>query len=581
MSNRSEPTKTGESTISNVPSYSLIDCSTIKFGNDQIAKIMGYGDYQIKNVTIYRVYYVEGIGHNLFSVGQFCDSDLEVAFCKHTCFVRNLKGVDLLTGSRGTNLYTLSIGDMMNEDLSKLKAKANVGIFIGYAPTKKAYRIYNRRTKQILETIHVDFDEMTAMDSEQSSFGPTLYEMTPGTLILEVATPVPAVSTGLPSSKSVDQDAPSPSTSQTLQESPSHVIPPDDKEADHDIDVAHMDNNFQFGIPNIEPSSEESSYQVVITNNVHSVNQPPEHISKWTKDHPIDNVIGDPSRPVSTRHQLQNEALFCYFDAFLSSVEPKSYKEALMKSCWIKPCKTNSMTIRIFLAFVARTNIVVYQMDVKTAFLNGILRKDVHVDQPDGFVDPENPNHVYKLKKAFYGLKQAPRAWREDKDILLMSMMGKISFFLGLQISQSPRGIFLNQSKYAVEIIKKHGMETSDPVGTHMVEKSKLDADPQGKEVDPTRYRGMIGSLMYLTASRPDLQFVYSKDSCIALTAFADADHTGCQYTRRSTSGSMKLLGDILVSWSLKKQKSTTISSTEAKYIALSGCCAQILWMRS
>ncbi|GKE78716.1 retrovirus-related pol polyprotein from transposon TNT 1-94, partial [Tanacetum coccineum] len=129
-------------------------------------------------------------------------------------------------------------------------------------------------------------------------------------------------------------------------------------------------------------------------------------------------------------------------------------------------------------------------------------------------------------------LKQAPRAWydllssfllsqkfskgtvdptlvirREGKDILLMSMIGKMSFFLGLQISQSPRGIFLNQSKYALEIIKKYDMETSDPVDTPMVEKSKLDEDPQGKEVDPIGYHGMIGSLMYLTSSRPDLQF--------------------------------------------------------------------------
>ncbi|GJW86460.1 retrovirus-related pol polyprotein from transposon TNT 1-94 [Tanacetum coccineum] len=86
---------------------------TVKFGNDQVAKIMGYGDYQIGNITISRVYYMEGLGHNLFSVGQFCDSDLEVAFIKHTCFVHNLEGVDLLSGSRGTNLYSLSIGDMM------------------------------------------------------------------------------------------------------------------------------------------------------------------------------------------------------------------------------------------------------------------------------------------------------------------------------------------------------------------------------------------------------------------------------------------------------------------------------------
>ncbi|GJW02823.1 retrovirus-related pol polyprotein from transposon TNT 1-94, partial [Tanacetum coccineum] len=219
--------------------------------------------------------------------------------------------------------------------------------------------------------------------------------------------------------------------------------------------------------------------------------------------------------------------------------------------------------IRIFIAYTAYMNMIVYQMDVKTTFLNGILREEVYVSQPDRFVDQDNTNHVYKLKKALYGLKQAPQAWydllssfllsqkfskgavdpmlftqKKGKDILLvqiyvddiifasthpalcdsfyeimcskfkMSMMGKMYFFLGLQISQSPRGIFLNQSKYALEIIKKYSMETSDPVDTPMIEKSELDADPQGKEVDPTRYRGMIGSLMYLTSSRSDLVFV-------------------------------------------------------------------------
>ncbi|GJS45495.1 retrotransposon protein, putative, ty1-copia subclass [Tanacetum coccineum] len=184
-----------------------------------------------------------------------------------------------------------------------------------------------------------------------------------------------------------------------------------------------------------------------------------------------------------------------------------------------------------------------------TAFLNGILREEVYVSQPNRFVDQDNRNHVYKLKKSLYGLKQALQA--------------------------CPRGIFLNQSKYDLEIIKKYGMESSDPIDTSMVEKSKLDEDPQAKVVDPTRYHGMIGFLMYLTSSRPYL------DSCIALTTYVDADHVGCQDTRRSTSGSMQLFGDRLVTWSYKKQKSTAISSIEAEYIAFSGCCAQIIWTRS
>ncbi|GJU72892.1 retrovirus-related pol polyprotein from transposon TNT 1-94 [Tanacetum coccineum] len=547
-----------------------------------------------------------------------------------------------------------------------------------------------------------------------------------------------AVSTGSPSSTTVDQDAPSPSNSHTTQETQTPIISHDVEEDNHDIEVAHMGNDPYFGIPIPEVSSDPSSSSDVIHTIVPPDHQVSEHNSKWTKDHPLENIIGALDRPVSTRLQLHEQALFCYYDAFLTSVEPKNYKDALTQACWIEamqeelheferlevwelvppPDKAFVITlkwiykvkldelggilknkarlvargyrqeegidfeesfapvarleaIRIFLAFAAHMNMVVYQMDVKTAFLNGNLREEVYVSQPDGFVDPDKPNYVYKLKKALYGLKQAPRAWydmlssflisndfskgsvdptlfihREGKELLLvqiyvddiifaastlelcdlfakimcskfkMSMMGKISFFLGLQISQSPRGIFINQSKYALESLKKYGFESCDPVDTPMVEKSKLDEDKEGKAVDPSHYRGMIGTLLYLTASRPDLQFAicmcaryqarptekhlnavkrifrylkgtvhrglwYPKDSSFALTAFADADHAGCQDTRRSTSGSIQLLGDRLVSWSSKRQKSAAISSTEAEYIALSGCCAQVLWMRS
>nr|GFC68325.1 uncharacterized mitochondrial protein AtMg00810-like [Tanacetum cinerariifolium] len=175
-------------------------------------------------------------------------------------------------------------------------------------------------------------------------------------------------------------------------------------------------------------------------------------------------------------------------------------------------------------------------------------------------------------------------------------------------ISQSPRGIFINQSKYVLESLKKYGFESCDPVDNPMVEKSKLDEDKEEKAVDPSHYHGMIGTLLYLTASRPELQFAicmcaryqarptekhvhavqrlfrylrgtvhrglwYPKDSSVALTAFADADHAGCQDTHRSTSGSVQFLGERLISWSLKRQKSAAISSTEAEYIALSVCC--------
>ncbi|GJW59981.1 putative ribonuclease H-like domain-containing protein [Tanacetum coccineum] len=521
-----------------------------------------------------------------------------------------------------------------SENLGKLQPKADIGIFIGYAPTKKAFRIYNRRTRRIIETIHVDFDELTAMASEHSSSGPALHEMTPATIssglvpnpppstpfvppsrtdwdilfqpmfdelltpppsvdlpapeviapIDEVVAPVPAVSTGSPSSTTVDQDAPSPSNSQTTPETQPPVIPNDVEEDNHDIKVAHMGNDPYFGILIPEVPSDQSSSSDISHIIVHPDHQISKHNSKWTKDHPLENIIGELARPVSIRLQLHEQALFCYYDAFLTAVEPKTYKDALTQSCWIeamqeelneferlevwelvpRPDKVMVITlkwiykvkldelggilknkarlvargyrqeegidfeesfalvsrleaIRIFLTFAAHMNMVVYQMDVKTVFLNGNLREEVYVSQSDGFMDPDNPNHVYKLKKALYGLKQAPE--------------------------KAPQ----HRSKYALESLKKYGFDSCDPVDTPMVEKSKLDEDKEEKAVDPSYY-----------------------------CAFVDADHAGCQDTRRSTSGSMQFLGDRLVSWSSKRQKSAAISSTKAEYIDMSGCCSQM-----
>nr|GFB82391.1 hypothetical protein [Tanacetum cinerariifolium] len=216
--------------------------------------------------------------------------------------------------------------------------------------------------------------------------------------------------------------------------------------------------------------------------------------------------------------------------------------------------------IRIFLAYAAHKGFTVYQMDVKTAFLHGSLKEDVYVCQPEGFIDADYSSHVYKLKKALYGLKQAPKAGydelstfllqngfskgtidptlftrRFDDDILVvqvyvdhiifgltdpryatlfydlmksrfeMSMMGEMMFFLGLQVNQSPSGIFINQSKYVHKILKKYGLNTSNIIGTPMDIKDKLDLDQIGTQVDATKYRSMIGALMYLTSSRPDI----------------------------------------------------------------------------
>nr|GEU57930.1 copia protein [Tanacetum cinerariifolium] len=280
---------------------------TVEFENDHVVKIMGYGDYQNGNVTISRVYCVEGLRHNLFSVGQLCDSNLEVTFCQHTCFIRNLEGVDLLTGSQGKNLYTPSLRDMMASSPICLLSKA----------LKPKSWLWHRRLS------HLNFDN----DSESSS-----------------SDVIPTV---------VHTTAPI---------------------SEHEL------------VPRLDKV-------MVIT-------------LKWIYKVKLDELGGilkNKARLVA-RGYRQEEGI-----DFEESFTPVARLDA----------------IRIFLAFAAHMNMIVYQMDVKTTLLNGILREEVYVSQPDGFVDKDNLNHVYKLKKTLYGLKQAPRMpepERSTQDIPLFSV---------------------------------------------------------------------------------------------------------------------------------------------------------------
>ncbi|GKF12546.1 retrovirus-related pol polyprotein from transposon TNT 1-94, partial [Tanacetum coccineum] len=306
--------------------------------------------------------------------------------------------------------------------------------------------------------------------------------------IHEVDALVLAVSTGSPSSTNVDQDAPSPSHSQKKPKTEPPVIPNNVDEDNHDIEIAHMGNDLYYGILILEIPSNQYSLSDSIHIIVHPDHRIFEHNSKWTKDHPLENIISELARPVSTRLQLHEQSLFCYYDVFLTFIEPKTYKDTLTQSGWIKamqeelnefkrlevweliprPDKVLVITlkwiykvkldelggilknkarlvargyrqevgidfeesfalvtrledIRILLAYDAHMNMVVYQMDVNIAFLNGNLREEVYVSQSDSFVDPDNPNLVYKLKKALYGLKQAPRAWYDMLPSFLIS----------------------------------------------------------------------------------------------------------------------------------------------------------------
>nr|GEW52756.1 retrovirus-related Pol polyprotein from transposon TNT 1-94 [Tanacetum cinerariifolium] len=254
-------------------------------------------------------------------------------------------------------------------------------------------------------------------------------------------------------------------------------------------------------------------------------------------------------------------------------------------------------------------------MVVKTVFLHGSLKEDVYVCQPAGFIDADHPSHVYKLKKALYGLKQAPRAWYDEfSTFLLQNHFFKGTIDPTLFIRRFHDDILV--SKYVLEILNKYGMESCDPVGTSMEIKDKLDLDQNGTPVDASKYRSMIGALMYLTSSRPDIVHTtclcaryqakptekhlkevkrifrylrgtintglwYTKDSGFELTEFSDADYVGCKDTFKSTSGGAQFLGEKLVSWSSKKQGCTALSTAEVEYVSLSACCAQVLWMRT
>ncbi|GJS20809.1 putative ribonuclease H-like domain-containing protein [Tanacetum coccineum] len=869
----------------------------VKFGNDQIAPILGYGDLVQGTITIKRVYYVEGLNHNLFSVGQFCDADLEVAFRKSTCYIRDLKGNDLLTGSRGTDLYSITLQDLTSlnpiclmakatssqawlwhrrlshlnfdtinllsknnivnglpklkfvkdhlskdetpgvlidfltlvqrglhaqvttvrtdkgteflnktlhayfakegirhetstartpeqngvverrnrtlveaartmlsaakvplffwaeaiatacftqnrslviprhektpyhiinarkpsvkffhifgslcyivrdgENLDKMKEKGDACIFVGYSTQSKAYRVFNKRTRMIVETIHVNFDELPQMASDHVSSDPgpqcstTVLEqdsLSPGpqsqenvpqvaetvttsnelellyspmfSELLNGNSPVVSKSSAVHAADNPDKrqqhntthtstttDVADPpplnihSTHQTPTQVPTVTAPENIIQAETNTENAQFDDDEFINIFSTPVQEQgETSSRHVDSSNMHTFYQHHPSAQRWTKDHPLEQVIGNPSQSVRTRRQLETDGEMCMFALTVSRTEPKNIKEAMADSAWIESmqeelhqfdrldvwelvdrplCKNvinlkwlwknkrdeeNTVirnksrlvakgyaqkegidfeesfapvarleAVRLFIAYAAHKSFTVYQMDVKTAFLYGPLKEEVYVNQPDGFVDPYHPDKVYRLKKALYGLKQAPRAWYDE-----------LSNFL-------------------------HGMTSCDSIGTPMATKH-LDADLSGTPVDQMKYHSMVGALMYLTASRPDIVHAtcycaryqakptekhltavkrifrylkdsinmglwYPKDTGFELTAFSDSDHAGCLDSRKSTSGGIQFLGgDKLVSWSSKKQDCTSMSLAEAEYVSLSACCAQVLWMRT
>ncbi|GJR49828.1 retrovirus-related pol polyprotein from transposon TNT 1-94 [Tanacetum coccineum] len=392
-----------------------------------------------------------------------------------------------------------------------------------------------------METIHVTFDELTGQpDPVHSSLGPTPNLLMPG-----------PISSGLPMFDEYFE----PTFVDCLV--PPALVAQDPVNQSSLLISISLDQDAPSGCHSPSSSGHQSSlvHQGVVADHSFEVNPfaPADH-------EPFVNLAID--------------ALWCFYNSVLSKVKPKNFKSAITEDCWFQAmqdeihefdrldvwelvppldcamiitlkwiykvkldeygdvlknkarlvakvyCQEEGLNfeesftlvarleaIRIFIANAASKNMIVYQIDVKTAFLNEELKEEVYVSQPDGFVDPDRLNHVYCLKKSLYELKQAPWAWYDTLSKFLLAQ----GFSKGLQISQNPKGIFINQSKYANKILKKFDLHNIDPVDTPMVEQTKLDEDLSGILVDQTRYRGMVGCLMYLTASRPDLVF----DVCI------------------------------------------------------------------
>ncbi|KAI3715006.1 hypothetical protein L6452_21969 [Arctium lappa] len=554
------------------------------------------------------------------------------------------------------------------DQLGKFDPKADDGIFLGYSSISKAYRVFNKRRQSVEETIHhtnppiVDDDPNIILPNAESN----------SWVSVDSLNTLPP--SDLSSSENASENNGLPNTQQLIANEPQA--------------------SSSVNIPIVDPTSEMSDHAPA---------------QRWTRDHPIDQILEPKKTDDSLRDPnwviAMQEELTEFTRKKVWNLVPRPSDKTIIGTKWVFRNKLDEHetvtrkkarlvaqgyrqeegidydesfapvarleAIRLFLAYVVYKDFIVYQMDVKSAFLNGKLNEEVYKEQPPGFYDPEHPNYVYKLDKALYGLKQAPRAWYDTlssflisenfergkidntlffrkikghiilvqiyvDDIIFgstnpslctrfpermkkeykMSMMGELTYFLGVQIKQSDKGTFISQGKYVKDMLKKFDLTQTSAMKTPMAPPLTLNKDLSGKPVNLTVYRGMIGSLLHLTARRPDIMYStclcahcqsepkeshliavkrifrylkgtpslglwYPKDSGFDLTGYSDSDFTGCKLDRKNTTSGCQLLGGKLVSWTSKKQNSVSTSTAEAEYVAAGSCCAQVLWMRN
>nr|GEZ57440.1 hypothetical protein [Tanacetum cinerariifolium] len=433
------------------------------------------------------------------------------------------------------------------EDVGNLKAKGDIGVFVGYSKESAAFRIYNNRTRKIHESVNNDLEDLSQNFYDEYFDASKI--MKSSTMNVESSNDeVPSHEEEVfhESSESFQEESSSSSLNDDVQLSSDEVGVP----------LSNTQSISSNMIPNVDEASTshnmfnerlkyayfDASTSFHDPSNVHTFYQPYPHEKKWTKDHPFHKIIGDPKSSVRTRGQLANS---CLFSCLQSSIEPANVAEALRDADWVSAMQEEPdqfarlkvwrlvsrpegidydetfaplariEAIRFFLAYAAHKDFIVFQMDVKTAFLNGILKEEVYVGQPPGFVSKQYPDHVYALDKA------------------LPDIMFATCICARYQV---------NPNEHHVSAVK-------------------------------SIFRYLKGII--------NLGLWYPKDFGFDLTAYSDADHAGGHLDQKSTSGSVQFLGDKLVCWSSKKQNCMSISTAESEYVAVSGCCAQVLWMRT
>ncbi|KAJ9536560.1 hypothetical protein OSB04_un000259 [Centaurea solstitialis] len=520
------------------------------------------------------------------------------------------------------------------EPLGKFDPKGDDAIFIGYAWDSVAYRVYIPRTQIVVINTNVKFDDSFQEwyeDDEDS-------DRTSVTIDRASAdadrAPVTQTSTSeTKASTSIADDLGLEAIERNSMKSCEKVGKSAIWKQRGFASANLILSRHEVAIEPPSPAEEIISTEEPLSQSLQEINSTfnlPQAI-KWTKDHPQSQIIGEPSAGV----KIRATANFCLFSCFVSELKPKKVSDALADPFWVEAMqdellqfernlvwtltplphrkvaigtkwvfknkkeenglvvrnKARLKAIRIFLGYAAHRGFKVYQMDVKSAFLNGKLKEEVYVKQPPGFENERYPNHVYFLDKALYGLKQAPKAWYER----LSSFLTSNGFN---RVKQSSEGIFINQAKYVQDLLKKYKLSDVSPMRTPMAARLKPHKDLHGTSVECKIYRDMIGSLLYLTASRPDIMFAtcvcaryqanpkdshlsvvkrilrylkktpslglwYRLHSGFDLLAYTASDYGGCQVDRKSTSGSCQFLGGKLVSWSSKKQNCVSTSTAE------------------